>query len=419
MFTFLRQKNSRRFIVVSALLTGLALVSAIAGGVAGQFGNYRFGVIGSRIALGLALLVLLYGASHLFRNVRWRSHYAAQVPNAGLIFGATILMVTVLALTSGNNLLYVVLAVLLATMIVSVASARVNLWGLKPSVRFPNHIFVGEPAAFEITVKNNKRLLPSFSLSVDLVEERSLPNSKSSQQQAIALSFFPVLPARSSARSSIERRFDRRGIYPVTGFLINTGFPFGFIEQRRFIEWPSEIIVYPQPEPVENFAHLLPLATGRIESRAKGRGSDLYAIRPYLASDHHHHVDWKATAKTGQLMIREFTREDDWRVTVIFDSRVEPQSVDEPGFAEKFERAIAVAAGVANHFINLNGEVRLLTPSLTIDDDSGFGSGQSHLFQILRRLAQLIPTSPNGEELPTIDQRAPDFQIVISPNSTL
>lgn len=410
MLTFLRSKKSPRFVFVTALLTGIAALTAIIGGIAGQLGKYEFAAISSRIALGLAVIVMLYVLPRLFLSVQWRSNYAAHVPNAGLIFGAVILMVTVLALTSGNNLLYVVLAVLLATLIVSILSARMNLHRLTPSIRYPGHIFAGESVPFEITLKSEKRFLPSFSLSVDLVEERQVPNeeSKPAQQQAVALSYFSLIPARSFGRAVIERRFDRRGVFPVTGFLINTGFPFGFVEQRRFFEWSGEIIVYPQPEPIDDFAHLLPLVAGQLESRVKGSGSDLHGIRPYLASDHHHHIDWKATAKTQQMMVREFTREDDWRITVIFDSQAAGEAVD----AEQFERAITFAASLLSHFINLGGEVRLMT----IGFDTGFGTGQQHLFEMLRQLAPLAPTKPEERELQPEKQRMRSFQILITPN---
>ena len=331
MLAFLRQKKSRRFVVITASLTGAAMISALVGGLASQTGRYELAANSSRMALVLALLALAYSLPKLARSLNWRSGYAMHVPNAGLMFGATILMVTVLALTSGNNLLYLVLAALLATMIVSLVSTRLNIRRLKPSVRYPDHIFAGEPVTFEVTLLNQKRLMPSVSLSVDLVEEHQTPND-AIEQRAAALAYFPLVPARSHARSRIERSFDRRGVYPVAGFIINTGFPFGFVEQRRLIEWRGEIVVYPQPQPIEEFGGLLPMVAGRIESRPKGSGSDLYAIRPYLASDHHHHIDWKATAKTDQLMVREFTREDDWRVTIIRGFQKGHSGVGESGY---------------------------------------------------------------------------------------
>lgn len=414
MLAFLRQKKTRRFVFISALLTGAAMISALVGGLASQAGRYELAEISSKIALGLALLVVVYALPQLARSVQWRSNYAMHVPNAGLFFGAVILMVTVLALSSGNNLLYLVLAALLATMIVSVASTRLNLRRLKPSIRYPDHIFAGEPVVFELTLLNQKRWMPSFSLSVDLVEEHQVQKgaTKSVEQRAVALAYFPLAPARAHARSRIERTFERRGVYPIAGFIINTGFPFGFVEQRHLIEWRSEIVVYPQSQSIEEFASLLPLVTGRIESRAKGSGSDLYAIRPYLASDHHHHINWKATAKTDQLMVREFTREDDWRVTILLDSQNRDLSGAESGFAELFERAVAFSASLLTHFIDLGAEVRLVLA----DADTGFGTGQAHRLGMLRHLAQVVP----GERELTNDPRPNSgFEILITPKSNV
>ena len=42
----------------------------------------------------------------------------------------------------------------------------------------------------------------------------------------------------------------------------------------------------------------------------RGRRSELHTLRDYLTSDSARYVDWKVTAKTGRLMVREFARED-------------------------------------------------------------------------------------------------------------
>jgi uncharacterized protein (DUF58 family) len=424
MFAFLRHQKPFRFLLVSMLLAGAAVGAGLIAAVAGQAGDFRLAAFSSKAALGLAIIIVLYVAPRLARSIsswQWRSDYALHVTNAGLIFSAAILMVTVLALSSGNNLLYLVLAALLATMIVSVIGARLNLKRLAASVRFPDHIFTNEAVTFEVILHSKKRLLPSFSLSVDLVEEHQVPSStpgspaKNVEQKAAVLGYFPIIPARAHARMRIERNFAKRGVYPIAGFVISTSFPFGFVEQRRLIEWPGEVAVYPQPRPLGDFGRLLPYAQGRIESRAKGSGSDLYAIRPYLSSDHHHHIDWKATAKTGRLMVREFTRDDDWRVTITFDSQTDEQAAAAEGFDETFERAITFTASLITHFIELDAEVRLVTP----DGDSGFGSSPAHRFEMLRRLAQVSPQlfllAP--EETPDrSDEWESGFEILVTPN---
>src|SRR4029079_18959684 len=141
------------------------------------------------------------------------------------------------------------------------------------------------------------------------------------------LSYFVLVPARQSARKRIERPFDRRGRYPITGFRISTKFPACFFKKWRRIDATGEIIVYPKPKPLDDFYHALPMLAGRIQSHARGSGDDLYAIRRYQASDHMRYIDWKATAKSMAMMVREHMREDEWRLTIVFDTAL-PADLD-------------------------------------------------------------------------------------------
>ncbi|MCI0662018.1 MAG: DUF58 domain-containing protein, partial [Acidobacteria bacterium] len=268
-------------------------------------------------------------------------------------------------------------------------ASRLSVNRLSVSLRFPDHIFVEEDVPFEVTVLNRKRLIPAFSIAVAMSEQSLITTAR----ELTEIAYFPIIPAKTKARMRIERSFAKRGLYPVRGFEIITKFPFGFIKQRRFLEAPTEIAVYPQPQSLDDFYHLMPKTEGQMESRMKGSGSDLHAIRQYLSSDHHHHIDWKATAKTTQLMVREFSRDDDWRVTIAFDAQVEKELIDRPEFVDKFERAITLTATLLNYFITEGAEVRLLTGS----EDSGFGIGQLHFYMMLRQLAPLAPeTSESG-----------------------
>jgi uncharacterized protein (DUF58 family) len=193
----------------------------------------------------------------------------------------------------------------------------------------------------------------------------------------------------------IERAFPKRGVYPIKGFLIGTRFPLGFIEQRRYIAADGEIVIYPVMKLPEEFLSIIRPAHGRIESRFRGSGTDLHAIRPYLVSDYQHYIDWKATAKTSSLMVREFTRDDDWRVTVVFENRVSAERATQESFNQRFESAIVLAAGLIGHFTGQGAEVRLVAGN----NDSGYGLGQLHLFSMLRLLAELAPaTQADGDQ---------------------
>ncbi len=62
------------------------------------------------------------------------------------------------------------------------------------------------------------------------------------------------------------------------------------------------------------------MITGEVESFVRGRGYDLYRIREYMPEDSARHVDWKATAKSGSLKVREFSREDERKLRLVFDN---------------------------------------------------------------------------------------------------
>ena len=316
-----------------------------------------------------------------------RSRYSLQVLPAGMLFSILAMLVTLLALSSGNNLLYLLVSVLLATGIFSLFASRLILSRIDVRLRHPSGVRTGEEAIFDLTIRNRRRLFPVISQSINLVESR--PGSRKSQ--LLTLGYLPILPGRTEVEVSIGRRFRRRGLYRFSALRLETRFPFGILEHRRRMAIDGELIVYPAPRPLADFIELLPLEYGREESRQKGSGSDLYGIRQSLRTDHHQRVDWKATARTGQLMVREHARDDDWRVTIVF--RVQGPDGARPDDAslndEKYEAAIVLAASLADNLIGEGAAVRLIISGHREGSVIPFASGQAQLLSILDLLARL------------------------------
>src|SRR5215813_14205707 len=119
MISFLPKKKSFRFVLISALLTATAIVVALLSAIAGQAGATELASLGAKTALALALIIVVYVVPRLAQSINFNSEFSVHIPNAGLLFFALILLVTILSLSSGNNLLYLVLSALLATMFVS------------------------------------------------------------------------------------------------------------------------------------------------------------------------------------------------------------------------------------------------------------------------------------------------------------
>jgi uncharacterized protein (DUF58 family) len=323
-----------------------------------------------------------------------------EVTLGGTIFLAILSIVAFAAWNTGNNLLFLIFSVLASTLFVSWAAARASLRDLKVLARFPDHIFAGEPAPVIVTLRNTKRLLPSFSIMVEarsqVIQNRPgkrgrKPRSRISKR---ALAYFVYVPHRAAAEQRVEQLFPRRGHALIVGFQLSTRFPFGFFRRRRRLRARNvDIIVYPKPEPIGDELHLLPMNAGRLASVRRGAGHDLLSLRDYQPQDDLRHIDWKATARSRRLTVREFTAEDERRVTIALDTnRAGASAVDDHDFASRFERGVTLAASLLAHFIDERAEVRLV-----LGKESGrYGVEREHLYSCLRRLALVTPDTASA-----------------------
>jgi len=171
--------------------------------------------------------------------------------------------------------------------------------------------------------------------------------------------------------------FEHRGRYQEKSFGLATRFPFAFLTKTRHIALPREIIVYPSVEPPDEFFEVLPLISGEFESYIRGRGNDLYRIREYLPEDSARHVDWKATAKSGSLKVREFAREDERKLRIVFDNP------DSGALSEKaYENAVRLAASLAWNFADQNTLLSFLSQEYR---------GGEKIYDFLSYLAEVQP----------------------------
>jgi uncharacterized protein (DUF58 family) len=171
------------------------------------------------------------------------------------------------------------------------------------------------------------------------------------------MAYLPFVPPGTDAAADLELRFDRRGCYREDSFGLATCFPFAFFTKTRHVALRREVIVYPRIDSSDQVLEVVPLIRGDWESFIRGRGSELYRIREYMPEDSARHVDWKATAKSGSLKVREFARDDERRLSIVFDN---PQ----PGLISDlaYERAVDLTASLAWHFASQETETTFIVP---------------------------------------------------------
>jgi uncharacterized protein (DUF58 family) len=413
----------KRFLLAIAGLA-LAFGAAIFSRVSRESGDLWATLILATMALLLAAIVGLTTVPYLARRVaipRVRNAFDYDVTRIGMVFCVAAVLIGVAALNTGNNLLYIIVATMLAALLVSGFASAITLRELELDVRLPDHVFAAKPFSARILLHNLRRWIPCFSVSVIPPkvgkpgkhwrwerETFSFPPGRSPDRQWLHLPdrslrrvappaglppifegavYFPFIRSKSELSADLTLRFARRGRYQQDSFGLCTRFPFSFLTKTRHLPLQRELTVYPSVEPTDEVLEALPLITGEFESFVRGRGYDLYRIRDYMPEDSARHVDWKATAKSGSPKVREFTREDERKLRIVFDNPA-PQRLS----SQAYERAVALAASLAWHFNGEDAELSFAAPDYY---------GNSDVYGFLSYLATVEPKAAKSiiEEL--------------------
>jgi len=406
----------RRFFLA---LAGLALsfFLALYATALRESGAYDTAALVAALSLFLAGIVAIKVVPYLARRTalqRWMIRMEYELTHEGLVYLGIIAIVAVAALNTGNNLLFMMLACLLAGILMSGALSNVVLAGVELEFALPEHVYAERPVLARLRLHNRKRMLPSFSIVLSAVvpkgkrREVQYPGSRRILHAPV---YVPYIPCGTSETQHVELTFPRRGLYSEDGFRISTKFPFGFLRKARRAGARQDVLVLPNVQPTEEFYEVLPLITGEMESFYKGRGHDLYAIRDYQESDTARHVDWKATAKARQLKVREFTREDERRVVLAFDTHL-VQS--DPKSLARFEKAVTFCACLAWHFHEIDAQMQFVSEVL----ETPMTVAGAIIYQVLEALALIEPqVGASAAALPLLSRMAGDprgFNIILT-----
>jgi uncharacterized protein (DUF58 family) len=406
----------RRFLL-ALLGLGLAFFLALYSTALREAGQVGGAVTAASLALLIAAVVAVKVVPSLAKRTaleRWIMKVDYEFTREGALYFLIIVVITIAALNTGNNLLFIILANLLSAILLSGILSAIVLSQLELDFALPEHVFAEQPLISRLSVQNLKWVFPSFSLTLSardpLKGKRKRASLAAPRQILDAPVYVPYIPHRSSVTQHVELTFPRRGRYTQEGFRVSTKFPFGLLLKAHEVPSKQEILALPNVQPTEEFYEILPLIGGEIESFLKGRGHDLYAIRDYQETDSARHVDWKATAKAQQLKVREFTREDERRLVLVFDARL--PSADDQALAQ-FEKGVNFCACLAWHFYEIDAQMQFIT--------DGFETRMSPtgeiIYPVLEKLALAEPKAGSAaiDDLAVrIGSAARGFHIVIT-----
>lgn len=307
----------------------------------------------------------------------------------------------VAAINTGNNLFYLLLAMMLSLIVISGLLSEQCLRRLEFHRHQPELIIANEPSTVTLTVANRNKRLPSFSLRlVDVVAGQDVDRGL----------FISHLPPHSSVLLSYPILATKRGWIRCDGIRVETLFPFGLFLKKAFYAQVSPLLVGPPIKPLTvRFVDEL-VSEGHGQSLARrGPGAQLYNLRLYRPGDDSRTIHWMSTARTSQLIVRETEADDQQRITVIL-STVAPDHDD-----ALFERSVTFVASLLWELTERAHPVRLIVGP----EDSGLESGSSHLFAMLRLLAlceRRTPAVPSDRVYPRMsDKQVQGYTVAIVP----
>ena len=259
---------------------------------------------------------------------------------------------------------------------------------------------VGQSFQERIRVRNRSRL---GKLWVELLDQSNLPGHQ--------ISRVVHLGGNDSNRWRADTTAARRGKFRIGPMLLRSGDPFGLFPRYEAVPESTDLLVYPATVDLSAFA--LPVGElpggSAIQRRTPFVTPNAAGVRDYFAGDAFNRISWTATARTGQLMVKEFELDPTADLWIVLDLDASVQAGALAGAAmpgvqtadvplsfwldSTEEYGVTIAASLGRHFLNQNRNVGLIvnaSPTTVIPADRG---GR----QMLKILEQLAVVQATGD----------------------
>jgi uncharacterized protein (DUF58 family) len=215
---------------------------------------------------------------------------------AGGVLVALALGVGLAAYNSANNILFITLSLLLTCLVLSGVLSWMNLSGLRWRLVAEPPMRAGQAHPVALELLNAKRVLPTYGVWFEM---------KSTSMPAVErLDLRQRLDARDETRLDWTVRPASRGREVLELEAVGSLFPFGFLRKTFPVRLTREVLVWPAPVEYRRFPAALweRPRSGQALQRVGG-GADLHSLRRYVAGDSHRSIHWKATARSGRMMV--------------------------------------------------------------------------------------------------------------------
>ncbi len=211
----------------------------------------------------------------------------------GLVFGLMAFAMLLGSMNYNNNLSFILTFLLIGIGFVAMHQCQRNLVGLELSFAGTDPVFAGQAIRFRIAVSNQSK---NARYGIRIYHGKIQSEVHDLQPGESTVFILPVAT-------------DRRGWIQLDRFGVRTLFPFELFRSWAWLHMDLRGLVYPTPsenppEPPETR-----VAHGHRQQDARGE-EDFAGLRRYNEGDSPKQVAWKAYARSGQLLSKQFAGAD-------------------------------------------------------------------------------------------------------------
>jgi uncharacterized protein (DUF58 family) len=159
-------------------------------------------------------------------------------------------------------------------------------------------------------------------------------------------------------------RCTRRGVYEVGPLVAVASDPLGLSRQETVVAEPFELLVHPRIELVSDRPLTRQFEDPPIRppvSKPWPSGLEFYGMREYVPGDDLRRIVWRASARTGKIMVREAEQGITDHITIVLDTDRGTHSRDGEGLSESFETGIRTAASLGVRHLREGYEIKVET----------------------------------------------------------
>lgn len=201
-----------------------------------------------------------------------------------------------------------------------------------------------------------------------------------------------VLPAGERRRLITKLRPTRRGERHTGRVTIRSFGPIGLAARQRQLDVPGTLQVLPAfgsrrflPEKLSRLRQI----DGAVLVRQRGQGSEFDSLRTYVLGDDVRAIDWRATARSRDLVVRTWRPERDRHIVLAIDTgrSAAARLGDEPRLDAALDASLLLAAIAAR----AGDRVALVAADVAVRARLGLAGGREVLPRLVAALAPLEP----------------------------